>query len=783
MQPMELLAPAGSMEALKAALNHGADAVYLGYTAFGARATAANFDREGLETAVRLCHARHVRVYVTVNTLVKEKEMGQVYEVLSFLNRAGVDAIILQDLGVAALARDCFPGLHRHASTQMSIHNAVGADFLKKEGFSRVVLARECSLNEIRKAGQTGIETEVFIHGAQCVSVSGQCLFSSMVGGRSGNRGRCAQPCRLCYDFAGQKGNWLSPRDLKLRDKLPLLQAAGVRALKIEGRLKRPEYVAVVTGAYRKALDALLEGRFEPANQEEDLALKQIFHRGGFMTGYAGGAQDAGVIDPGRVGHGGVPIGSVESLRTGFALVRVVRDLSDGDTLQFRGTKEEETIYSGKDVPAGDLALIRLREELRPRPGDQVARLSDARQMAQALAVKAPDIPVDAVLQAVPGQAAKLTVTDGAVEAEAIGEAVALAQQKPLTVETARKAIEKTGDTIFSLRSFSLEGENGFLPVSTLNSLRRDALASLLEKRIAAFGERDDTQRLLTPPVLPTGGKCPGGLLVQSADAELGQKLLEAGANTFLYAPESYEKSALDEAAKLLPRGSWLVLPVQTQNNTLSFLRDWAQDHRDILAGVVLGSIGQMGAGFTLPVAAGYGVPILNTWAAAELSGLGIVWQTVSPELSFGEIKDLRTGNLPFVLPVYGRTRLMVLNHCPARTALGLTSGHEACRLCDKGAPESLRNRVFTDRMGYRFPLERVRLPEGCLVNLLNALPLNLANQADKIRAMSWLLAFTTETPREQQEITASFQALRKAEPLPYPLPQGTGGHFHRGVE
>ena len=254
---MELLAPAGSPEALTAAVQAGADAVYLGYAAYSARAGAGNFDEQQLRDAVRFAHLHHVRVHVTVNTLIKDGEMSGVVDVLRLLSEIRVDAVLVQDLGVLRMARRCFPDLPIHASTQMAIHNATGVRFCRNQGMTRAVLARECSAAEIALAAKEGIEIEVFGHGAQCVAVSGECLFSSVVGGRSGNRGRCAQPCRLLYTYRGKTAAWLSPRDVCMRDDLPELNKAGVASIKLEGRLKRPEYVATIANSYRNAIDAM----------------------------------------------------------------------------------------------------------------------------------------------------------------------------------------------------------------------------------------------------------------------------------------------------------------------------------------------------------------------------------------------------------------------------------------------------------------------------------------------------------------------------------------------
>ena len=349
---MENLAPAGSMEALRRAVAAGADAVYLGYAAFSARAGAGNFDAEELREAVRYCHLHHVRVHVTVNTLVKDSELDAVTDVLRLLNQLRVDGVLVQDLGVADLLRTRFPDLPAHASTQMTLHNASGVRFVRDKGFTRAVLARECDLSAIRRAAGEGIEIEVFGHGAQCVAVSGACLFSSMLGERSGNRGRCAQPCRLPYTYRGKTAAWLSPRDVCLRNDLSALAEAGAVSVKLEGRLKRPEYVAVVANSYRRAIDQMNAGHFHPADAQEERDLRQIFNRGDFMRGYAMGAEDAAVIFPQRVNHLGITLGKISRVERGFARFTPLLALHDGDGLQVRGREDQDMIYAGKDVPA-----------------------------------------------------------------------------------------------------------------------------------------------------------------------------------------------------------------------------------------------------------------------------------------------------------------------------------------------------------------------------------------------------------------------------------------------
>lgn len=274
---LEILAPCGGEESLEAALNSGADAVYLGLTSFSARRNAANFTSEQLKVSVEKAHRQGVRVYVTVNTLVFDDELSELKKTVLSIAEAKADGVIVQDFGAVKLFKECAPNLRLHGSTQMTVTSASGAEFAKKQGFSRVVLPRELSLEEIRNiTSKVDIETEVFVHGALCVCLSGQCLLSAVIGGRSGNRGLCAQPCRLNYK-CGSRENVLSLKDLSLIENLRELEQAGVTSAKIEGRMKRPEYVAAAVSQCRKSLNG------EKPDME---LLRTVFSRSGFTKGY-----------------------------------------------------------------------------------------------------------------------------------------------------------------------------------------------------------------------------------------------------------------------------------------------------------------------------------------------------------------------------------------------------------------------------------------------------------------------------------------------------------------
>ena len=346
---IELLAPAGSREALVAAVESGADAVYLAGNMFGARAYADNFDEEGMMEAIRFAHLRGVHVHVTVNTIMDSRELPELKKYLRFLYEAGADAVLVQDLGAARIVRETVPELPMHASTQMTVHNLDGVRALEALGFSRVVLSREVTLEAVRHiCTQAKAEIEVFVHGALCVCYSGQCLMSSMIGGRSGNRGRCAQPCRLPYTLVDEKDNdmlgdsagkyLLSPRDMNTINLLPELLAAGVTSLKIEGRMKRPEYVAVAVGCYRRAVDSFLSGDFA-VPEEDSRALAQIFNRD-FTTAYLEKKQGRNMMSDKRPNNRGLMLGRVQEYHpltedSGLAVLRLSDGISAGDQVDF----------------------------------------------------------------------------------------------------------------------------------------------------------------------------------------------------------------------------------------------------------------------------------------------------------------------------------------------------------------------------------------------------------------------------------------------------------------
>ena len=418
---VEILAPAGSMECLRAAVAAGADAIYLGGTKFGARAYAQNLSEEDLVQAIEYVHIHGRKIYMTENTLLKARELNELYAYLLPYYKAGLDGVIVQDIGAVKFIGEYFPEMPVHASTQMTITNTLGADFLKRYGITRVVPARELSLKEIRDMKkQTGLEMECFVHGALCYCYSGQCLLSSMIGGRSGNRGQCAQPCRLPYQTEGKKpADLMSLKDLCTIDILPELIDAGIDSFKIEGRMKQPEYVYTVVKMYRKYADQYLklqkEGKGKSSyhvSEADKRELLATYQRRGYCEGY-------------YYQHNGKDMVSLKRPKNG-------RD----------GSAEEK--------PWQD---IKVQEK------------------------------INGILTLSVGNRAKLTVSCGDVTVECIGQEVQAAQKHPLDPARIEKQMRKTGNTEFTFDNLEIliEG-NVFLPMQALNELRREGIEELTEQ-------------------------------------------------------------------------------------------------------------------------------------------------------------------------------------------------------------------------------------------------------------------------------------------------------------
>lgn len=490
----EILAPAGSLETFFAALDSGADAVYLGLKDFSARAKAKNFSLSDLAQMVSYAHHHQRKVYLALNTLIKETELPRLVEVLAAVEAMGIDAVILQDLAVWRLAREYFPGLELHASTQLTIHNAAGVQMLEQMGFSRVVLARELSLAEIGAIHkQTSLDLEHFIHGAHCFSLSGQCSFSSWLGGMSGNRGRCAQPCRRRYHYKGKDGYFFSPNDLSAIDLLPEMAVAGVMSFKIEGRMKSAEYVANVVSAYRQVLDAAPKQRPEAVAAAKQL-LKTSFGRAptkGFLTG----PEPTDMVNPSTRGATGIPLGLVEFGDGRNAGFTSREPLSKGDRLRIQPASDRpgtgftlrELALGKKSVaktPAKARVSIGLPAGLVARKGDMVYKvasgqaytLSESAARKRLASIEPDRIRIDLAAVMPTNDSLQVTATAGDISLSRTYPVDAFpAREQPLSQEILTNVFQRSGDTPFALGTLTCAPFPPLvIPPSRLKAIRRD---------------------------------------------------------------------------------------------------------------------------------------------------------------------------------------------------------------------------------------------------------------------------------------------------------------------
>ena len=765
----ELLAPAGSIEAFRAAVESGANAVYLAGNQFGARAYAANFDEEGLREAIRYAHLHGVHVHVTVNTIVDDKELPALRSYLRFLYEAGADAVLIQDLGVARVVKETVPDMPMHASTQMSVHNLAGVERLTKLGFSRVVLARELSLADIRHiCAHSKVEIEVFIHGAICVCYSGQCLMSSIIGGRSGNRGRCAQPCRLPYTLVdengrdvlnGQEGEYLlSPKDMNTIDILPELVEAGVASLKIEGRMKRPEYVAVVVDTYRRALDSMEEGYF--VSESDHRALAQIFNRD-FTTAYLEGRPGKEMMSSRRPNNRGLLVGRVAeySRDTGRVTLKLSDTLSLGDQVDFwvkvggRITTDIVDMKNkqGKNVDyaeAGDEVTFSVKGNVRVH--DRVFKVYDQRLMKYAKAFTQEGnstrrVPVYMQVDAAVKQPLTLMVSDyeghsARVTTEFIGQK---AQNRPLTKETLHKQLSRLGNTVFELKELDADiQENVMVPISELNEARRKAITALEEAMLADYKRPEISGSVKNPGSAKDGrirsGAVSAELVVSTDTLEGVETAFKNGANRVVFGGDSYSHVFLGEkyyrSAKEL---------ADKYNGKISFNtpRIIREQHVKIFKSLIpvfaelkpesvyvhnIGTVEMLSEPLKeagVPLWSDYSLISYNVEALRELQSNGIQGAVLSPELTLSQVKQLASES-PIQLECIadGYLELMVSEYCAVGSFLGNIHKGECSGICRKG-----HNYFLKDRKNALFPLI---FDQFCHMHVLNSKKLSMLPHA-----------------------------------------------------
>ncbi len=504
---VELLAPAGNLEICKAVINAGADAVYLGGKSFSARAYAGNLDDEEIREAIKYAHLRGVKIYLTLNTLFKEKETEMIVHFLKDLYESGLDAVIVQDYGCVKMIREFFPGLNVHASTQMAVMTHFLVERLKDTGVKRVVLPREMTLKEIRAIYEnTGAELETFVHGALCYSYSGRCLFSSMHGNRSGNRGSCAQPCRLVFECEGTRGRLLCTKDIAALRFLPEIIDAGVRSLKIEGRMKNIYYASGVTYYYRKYLDSYYNGTFEDVfsrSGDDDIKkLAALYNRGSFSDGLFYGDKGKSLMSLDRANNKGVAALSVKNNKKGFVSFKALEDINRGDVFEIN---RENSFTSGKKVKKGESLEVNLPVKYGIKKGDVIFRMNDYELQSflsdNFISVNK-KIPVSMELKAKQDKPLELVIKheQTGVEVSVSGETVQRAKTKGIEDDDFKNRLCKLGGTDFVCSDIVIRSdEKIFVSNGGINELRRAAISSLTDEvlKISKKSEKNKKSNFL----------------------------------------------------------------------------------------------------------------------------------------------------------------------------------------------------------------------------------------------------------------------------------------------
>ncbi len=719
-QTSELLAPAGTMQAVVAAVRAGADAVYLGTQNFNARRGAENFDDETLKRAVGYCHARGVRVHITLNTLVSNDELPAALDTLRRVCAVGADALILQDLGLAALCRACAPALSRHASTQMSVQTPDGIALLRHLGYSRAVLPRELTKDEIRTVrGSTDLDLEVFIHGAQCMSVSGQCYMSAMLGARSGNRGLCAQPCRLTFS-AGEPGRHdLSLRDLSLMERLPELSALGVESFKIEGRMKRPEYVAAAVKCARNALN----GTPDPTLSS---ALEAVFSRSGFTSGY---------YDD----------------RRGKAMFGIRR-------------KEDVTAATGKLLSS----LERLYDKETPRvPVDFYLTVRTGEPPT--LAAKAAGKTVFVSENTLPEAARTKPLTEEELRArlQKCGGTPFFANETEVELDA---GLSLPASALNALRRNALEQlENALSSVKPVSFTPAELLSKEKTAELFpfAFSSADahaaGVKHFSEPNVesmrsgLSQAKKAPVFHIYVDNDHQIPTDLSHV---ENLYLPINFKENSVENVKNrvkclgvTIPRG--IFGESAAVENALHRAKDFGIQTALCFTLDAVAIAKKCG----MEVHTGFSMNVFNSVSATLLESLSVKAITLSPELTLTQLKGLRT-RVPRGVYAYGRLPLMLTRNCPVRNV-------RQCRDCK-------RESELTDRLGVRFP---VRCSFGCS-EIYNSRPLVLSDRLREFADFDYLVfSFTTETREEADSV---LRAYRSGAPAKEPF---TRGLYYRGVE
>lgn len=786
---IEILSPAGSYESMTAAILAGADAVYIGGSHFGARAHADNLTEEKLLEAIDYVHLHGRKIYLTINTLLKEKELRMsFYDYLSPYYERGVDGVIVQDMGVLQFVKRHFPDLPIHASTQMTITNALGARFLEEQGVERVVTARELQLEEIQEMKkQTNVEIESFVHGALCYCYSGQCLYSSMLGGRSGNRGQCAQPCRLPYKVNEGKENayLLSLKDICTLEYIPELVEAGIDSFKIEGRMKKPEYVALVTAMYRKYTDQYLKYGKDTfsVDPKDRQMLMDLYNRGGSHGGYYHMRNGREMLSLSRPNHAGVPALKVVSQKGTSVTARAMTDIGVGDIVELPMQKENYTFSQGGK--SGQTMTFSVHKRQTLKKGQILNRtrneslIEEIRNTILSRKVKEK---INGKLILSVGESAQLKISYLDCVAEVTGDLVQEAVSHPLSKERIEKQMQKTGNTEFEFEQLQIElTGNVFLPMQSLNELRRDALETLAQQILKK------TRR--TQAVAPV-----------YLGAEEKNQRLGAWFYVLVETKEQFLEILHVPFVKRIYMDSNLVERIWENPDLGGMIQGVHEEGKEIYLGMPhifrADTITKYEAGYTHIFEAGWNGVLIRNYESYQFlkehdyKGKIVTdhnlyqfnryakkfWQeeaveaTTAPlELNYNELREVGLENSELI--VYGHVPMMVSAQCLTKTMSG-------CRK-KKGTL------VMKDRYQKEFFVKNNC--DSCYNIIYNTLPVVLIDQKGEIEQLmpkAVRLQFTVEKKEEVKKVLDVYRAVfLEGEAASEPDLEFTRGHFKRGIK
>ena len=783
MKKVEILAPAGSMESLIAAMNKGADAVYLGGNKFSARAYASNFDNDNMIKAVDYVHSYGAKVYVTLNTILKENEIEEAVRYVGFLYEIGVDAIILQDLGLFKRIKEDYPDFEIHASTQMTIHNGEGALFFKERGFHRIVLSRELSVDEVKYISKDlGIETEIFVHGALCISYSGQCLMSSMIGGRSGNRGRCAQPCRMEYTLKGntsgeRKAYLLSPKDTCTIEDMKDIIDSGTYSLKIEGRMKRAEYVAGVVENYKNAVEKeLYNTEYNVSKGKRELL--QLFNRGGFSKAYLHKNVGMDMMSFKHPRNTGVPLGKIE--KNGEIVLK--EDIALGDGFRFResGFSINKIITNGKEVKEAKRGE---RVKIFPtayKVGDEIFKSLDKKlfdSLEDSIKPYNRKISLKANVTFKVSEPLRIRIEYNDKNYEFLGEVVEKAEKRPLEKDRVIDSLCKSGESAFKIDEINFEAfEDGFIRVSDLNNLRREALEGVQKSITKSFRRKrpknlDKVDNIKSSDIgLDIIYQC---ITREQLDTLIEEGIKDIIVDVFNRDKDSIKVKDLIEVFQNKELNIYLKVPniIKSEfNNVINII----EKVKEYIKGIVTVNVGIIrNYQDEMMIIGDYKLNIINS-EALKFYQNEIDIPTLSLELNRKEIKNMLKGNKGNVQGIiYGKTELMISEYCPIGSTFGEKSSCSDCNLaCTRD------EFTLIDRMNEKF---RVMTDIFCRSYILNPHPLNLIEEKDDLKNLgvnSFRVEFRDESSNEVKKVLRMIRGEEKVNTNNY-----TKGHYRRGIE